>query len=310
MSLCVQHTVEDGADQTLRVLLEYRSKIDLTQQDHAGNTALHKIRKEIPLAVVKLLDNVEADLNTINNEGYTPLAVAIEVGNTEVSGYLLSRTGSKGSGPLHRASFHGNLDLIKMIVERGGVINEVDSRIGETPLYTHLRGSSPSLQIIQYLVDTTKADVNMASTSRRYPIIQACKKYDRGIIHFVVEAGADVNVKDIPEDKLGRTAVHYAAALADEEDLEKLLDLSEIDVNQRDDDGWTPLIWACQQRRTYNFDYVVQVLLNRGADIWDILHPGHEHFDPIGERFGPESEDAQSSEEGVPSENTEEPDDL
>ncbi|KAI1312005.1 hypothetical protein F5Y03DRAFT_390975 [Xylaria venustula] len=67
-------------------------------------------------------------------------------------------------------------------------------------------------------------------------------------IVFLADHGADIGARD----KLGRTAVHYAAALTDEENIEKLLDISGIDVNQRDDDGWTPLIWACQQRTTYN----------------------------------------------------------
>lgn len=312
LALCVQHPPQELPEQTLRALLEYPSRVDLKQQDNAGDTALHKIRRGTPLAVVKLLVNAGAELDMTNHEGYTPLAVAIDAGNVEVSRYLLSKIDSPGSGLLHRAIFGGNQALIQMMVEGGADVNEVDPRTGETPLYAYLTGSNPSLSIVRYLVDVAKTDVNLASTNLRYPIMQACKFFNREIVHFLVEAGADVNVKDASgrspihvlyysqhhdyddidflvehgadlraRDKLGRTAVHYAAALADEDDIETLLDLSGIDINQADDDGWTPLLWACQQRKTFNFDYVAEILINRGADIWVQGKVEDEQWSPL-----------------------------
>ncbi|KAI0184788.1 ankyrin repeat-containing domain protein [Xylaria flabelliformis] len=314
LELCVESVPQGLPDQSLRQLLEYHPRINLSQRDDKGNTALHKIDTLTPLAITKLLVNAGADLNTANHKGYTALMVALEAGNIEVSRYLFSKavslsgTSNISPGLLHRAAFGANLDLIKMVIEAGADVNEIDPRTGETPLYTHLTGS-PSIPIVQYLVDTCKADINLASGDLRYPIIQACSLSNLEIIRFLVEAGADVNVKDCAgrspvhlfyytgsnevdilvdhgadleaTDKLGRTPLHYAAAVGDEKDVEELLKSSKIDVNQRDIDGWTPLMWACLQRKTWNLDYVADVLLARGADIWVRGKVEDEEWSPL-----------------------------
>ncbi|KAH8163300.1 hypothetical protein CIB48_g4930 [Xylaria polymorpha] len=390
LELCTEYVPNKLPDQALRLLLEYYPRIDLHQRDNKGNTALHKIKVWTPLSMVKLLVNAGADLNAVNHKGYTPLMVALQAANVEICRYLFGKTanlpGISGTGSclLHRAAFGANLDLIKMVFEAGADVNEIDPRTGETPLYTHLTGPFTSMPVVQYLVETGKADVNLTGVGSKYPIMQAYKKSPE-IIRFLVEAGANVNVNvkdhagrspihalyyntgytDLAflvdhgadlgaRDKLGRTAVHYAAALADENDVEKLLTLSNIDVNQADDDGWTPLMWASLQRRTWNLDYVAKVLIDRGADIWvrgkvedeewsplklakfhggygswvleqlepvdkskprdltggiarnvlrcmlemDILHPGHENFEGLGERFGPEDDTEPREDDG------------
>ncbi|RYC54519.1 hypothetical protein CHU98_g11694 [Xylaria longipes] len=434
LELCIEFAHhQELPDQALRLLLEYHPRINLKQRDNDGNTALHKIYTSTPLAIVKLLVNAGADLSTVNNKGYTALMIAFEAGNVEVCRYLFSKTGSllgtSGTSPglLHRAVFSANLDLIKLVMEAGADVNEIDPWTGETPLYTYLTTESPSILVVRYLVDTCKANVNLEGGELKYPIIQAYRKSDLEIIRFLIEAGANVNAKDHAgrspihfvyysghndidvlldhganlgaRDKLGRTAVHYTAALGDEKEVEELLKSSKIDVDQRDDDGWTPLMWACLQRKTWNLDYVAEVLMARGADIWargkvedeewsplklarfhggygewvlerlepadkskprfsydeecqeywndefhqsrrgfewkdyycdgcfcdcwgvrwrckeehpqgfdlcfrcyphrDILHPNHEHFDRFGERFGPESEDKEPTEDDV-----------
>ncbi|KAI8966464.1 hypothetical protein F5Y11DRAFT_343524 [Daldinia sp. FL1419] len=91
------------------------------------------------------------------------------------------------------------------------------------------------------------------------------------------ELGADLEARD----KLGRTAVHYVAALGDESDLENLLGESEIDINDTGGDGWTSLMWACQQNRDWNFSYDADVFLDSGADIWARGKIGDEEWSPL-----------------------------
>ncbi|KAI0544424.1 ankyrin repeat-containing domain protein [Xylaria curta] len=314
LELCIESAPQGLPDQSLRQLLEYHPRINLGQRDDEGNTALHKIDAATPLAITKLLVNAGADVRTFNDKGYTALMVALEAGNIEVCRYLFSKsvslsgTSNISPGLLHRAVFGANLDLIKMVIQAGADVNEIDPRTGETPLYTHLTGT-PSIAIVQYLVNTCKTDINLAGGDLGYPIMQACRTTNLEIIRFLVEAGADVNVKDRAgrspihlfyytgsndvnilvdhganleaKDKLGRTALHYAAAIGDEKDVEELLKSSSIDVNQRDNDGWTPLMWACLQRKTWNLDYVADVLLARGADIWVRGKVEDEEWSPL-----------------------------
>ncbi|KAI0453579.1 ankyrin repeat-containing domain protein [Xylaria acuta] len=197
------------------------TEINLSRRDNDGNTALHKIDVSTPLVIVRLL-----------------------AGNVEVCRYLFSRTASwsgmsgTSSGLLHRAVFSADLDAIKMAIEAGAGVNEIDPRTGETPLYTHLTIRSPSILVVRYLADTCKAAVNRVGGHFKYPIMQACKKSDLEIICFLVDTGADPEARD----KLGRTAVHYTAAIGDEEDVEQILRSSKIGVNQKNNDGWTPLM--------------------------------------------------------------------
>ncbi|WP_072802806.1 ankyrin repeat domain-containing protein [Rhodococcoides yunnanense] len=63
-------------------------------------------------------------------------------------------------------------------------------------------------------------------------------------------------------DEFGRTALHYAAAENRINDVRQLL-ADGADVNSRDHQQWTPLIFAAQ----LGFVDVVTVLLNHGADV-------------------------------------------
>ncbi|KAK8097491.1 ankyrin repeat protein [Apiospora sp. TS-2023a] len=83
--------------------------------------------------------------------------------------------------------------------------------------------------------------------------------------HLFEEFGADLSARD----NLGRSALHYAAALGLPSDLDWLAERTTgADINVVDSHGWTPLFWATQQRRPANFNPMVEVLKQHGADLW------------------------------------------
>ncbi|KAI0117939.1 ankyrin repeat-containing domain protein [Nemania sp. FL0031] len=283
--------------------------------DQKDDDALHKINTSTPLAIVKRLLDAGANLGAVNHREYTPLMVATEAGNIEVCRYLFSKRASSAdvkataSDLLPLAAHSGSSELIQMMVEAGADVNQTDPRTGATPLYIYLTTESPDFTVVQYLVKTGKADVNLGGNDLKYPIIQACKTCGLQIIGFLLKSGANVNVEDHEgrrpihvfyyfnctgidllieygadleaRDKLGRTVVHYAAALTDEEVIEKLLKLSNIDVDVEDADGWTPLMWACLQRRPWALGYLVNFLVDRGADIWARGKVEDEEWSPM-----------------------------
>ncbi|KAI1115069.1 ankyrin repeat-containing domain protein [Nemania sp. NC0429] len=299
LELCLQFaSSKEVPEQAMRTLLEYHSRIDLNQRDHNGNTALHDIVDDTPLSVVRALVNAGADFNIANNKNYTPFLVCLDTGNVEVAKYLLSKNASLNNtaiSPLHLTCRGTKLESIKLLVEAGMDVNKVDDRTGETPLYAHLAMGRANLEVVQYLI-ASGADVNKIGGELKYPIIEACASSGEDIIRLLVEAGADINAEDdagrrpvhvlwknrYPDmdvivklgadlkarDKRGRTVVHYGAALCDADDVKKLLDDTGVDANNGDDDGWTPLMWACQQRRDWHMTGIVELLLGRGADIW------------------------------------------
>ncbi|KAK8036573.1 hypothetical protein PG991_001710 [Apiospora marii] len=82
--------------------------------------------------------------------------------------------------------------------------------------------------------------------------------------HLFEEFGADLGARD----NLGRSALHYAAAMGLPSDFAWLAERAGVGVDLVDSRGWTPLFWATQQRRPANFNPMVQVLKEHGADLW------------------------------------------
>ena len=82
--------------------------------------------------------------------------------------------------------------------------------------------------------------------------------------HLFEEFQADLGACD----NLGRSALHYAAALGLPSDVNWLAQRAGDKVNLVDSRGWTPLFWATQQRRPANFTFMVRVLKEHGADLW------------------------------------------
>jgi ankyrin repeat protein len=89
--------------------------------------------------------------------------------------------------------------------------------------------------------------------------------------HFelILDAGANVEVRD----NMGRTALHCATLGSLIDVVERVISLSKGLVDQADNDGWTPLLWAA---RAVGTDYnsatsntkgeIITLLLDRGAD--------------------------------------------
>jgi ankyrin repeat protein len=74
--------------------------------------------------------------------------------------------------------------------------------------------------------------------------------------------GADLDVR-------GRYEVHPLHAAASSGNLEVVRILIEYDpayINARDEDGWTPLLWA-SGRHNFNDGSVLRLLLEHGADL-------------------------------------------
>jgi ankyrin repeat protein len=72
--------------------VEHGAKIDI--RDQGNNTPLHKAcERNSTLTVVKLLMDHGASLTAINNNGETPLDVAVKNDKTNIAGYLRGANG-------------------------------------------------------------------------------------------------------------------------------------------------------------------------------------------------------------------------
>ncbi|KAH6845405.1 ankyrin repeat-containing domain protein [Chaetomium sp. MPI-CAGE-AT-0009] len=308
-----------SSEPLLKVLLEYNPELDAKDGD--GMTALHRaIYKS--LSLVEALVHRGADLEIRDTCGCTSLGLASLGGHTEVAKYLISAkakinvVGGWRGGPLHHACHAQDLDMLKLLIEKGGDVSLVDPVYG-TPLQLTLRrrrDDPAGDEFIRYLVDEAGADVtgpggylgsalhvaclydtpeflktfldrdidaNVADFLDRLPIHHATFRTVKHV-EQLLSSGADIRAKD----RLGRTILHTAVTSGRLDVVQKVLSMTSGLVNEPDLDGWTPLHWAlrkCDHWGIVSTDRaaIIQLLIDEGADVLATGHCCHEEWSPL-----------------------------
>ena len=225
-----------------------------------GLTLLH-LAADRNLQIVKLLVANGAVLDA-RELGWkrTPLLMTI---NPLVVNYLLESGADvhavdpeTGLTALHMASFGGENELIRLLLEEGLDINAQYKHAGSPLHCAALRNQQDSVELL------IKSGANVASraSSGRTPLHEASYFADRGIAEFLILSGADVHATD----NEGLTPLHKAARRPKDGPLMmKFLLEAGAEVNGRSISGVTPLQIAIELCRGHN----VEFLLANGADM-------------------------------------------
>lgn len=150
--------LQQGADQTIKDnegfnALDYATAAGLrdlvvvlseakgiSQKDDHGNTSLHQLVYNGQSETVKaLLQQDNSNINEVNNEGQTPLVLAVQNSNIGIVEQLI-QAGAKinisllnGNSPLHYAAAIGNRFIAKLLIDNGANINALNA-YSESPL--------------------------------------------------------------------------------------------------------------------------------------------------------------------------------
>ncbi|ENH71719.1 Ankyrin-1 [Fusarium oxysporum f. sp. cubense race 1] len=211
--------------------------------------------------------------------------------------------------PLHEACRFGSLAMVRSLIDREMDVNSCCEGVYGTPLISAtLRRdllSSPLASDIIALLLVNGACPRSTGGLFQYPLISAClacptdtvrlllnsdtstqdqDSLNRKVVHLACyNSLAVLNLLEIPDsdfaaaDVLGRVPLHYAVMTGDVELVEVVLERSErigISIDAKDDDGWTPLLWAARAARIWNRQLetefssssVISLLLKHGAD--------------------------------------------
>ncbi|KAK8925050.1 Ankyrin-1 [Metarhizium anisopliae] len=221
----------------------------------------------------------------------------------------LSTPVEKWGAPLHAACEIGTLRTVELLLQSGSDVNlDCRNAIG-TPLMatssrTHCEDDADKEKIFRLLLEKG-ADPTLRGGFSSYPIISASLGCKSGIVKSLLNRKVSIDVQDscgrkpahvacynslevlallrVPDsdfaikDAVGRVPLHYAVLSGQVDLLKEVLARSMrvgVDVNVRDKDGWTPLLWAARaaniavwgDRRAVHHDETVTFLLDHGAD--------------------------------------------
>ncbi|UKZ96458.1 uncharacterized protein TrAFT101_011247 [Trichoderma asperellum] len=256
-------------------------KLEIEKVDENGSMLLHKIGKRTSVSMVKTLVESKAPIDREDQDGYTPLAIAINKGNEAVAKYLIEFGASvnifdpRFGSILHLACANGSLDLVKLVIEAGADLETVDPLYGESLLYTALgiEDSAARIKMVRYLVDQVKAPINSLGGRFGYPIIRAAHMLGSSdstgtrILKYLIRRKADLNVAD----DQGRRAVHLASKALYNDGIRALV-AAGANTNASDKFGRMPLHFAASVEWSDCLDYLLDKFGNTDVNVMDVDH--------------------------------------
>ncbi|KAL8789145.1 MAG: hypothetical protein Q9195_006966 [Heterodermia aff. obscurata] len=273
----------------------YQKLADVTGFKSIHFAALFDLARLVPALL-------QAGYNTrvVDRKKRTPLTYAAEFGHEAVAELMLRDAGicdENGYTPLHFASENGNESIVKLLLNYEGIdMNAQDFLCHDTPL--NLAIENGHKRVVRLLLERDEIDVSRGPFGNRKTALMSCAiSGSDGVLQQLLKRNdVDLNCKnDRGETALmlaiqrGNTKVfkrllrtpsvevHHkyhknitllilavSNYLASEDLVELILNRKDIDVNCKDEDGRTALMWnATTTRGNASADYISRRLLER-----------------------------------------------
>jgi ankyrin repeat protein/L-ascorbate metabolism protein UlaG (beta-lactamase superfamily) len=214
---------------------------DVNVQSESNTTPLHSAAAAGDTSIAGLLLEHGAVLDAIDDAGWTPLSMAA-LSSIDMTRFLLEKGAAVNfkicthpepctcqnnfMTPLHCAVQSGNVDIVKLLVERGAKIN-VQDEDGMTPLHSAIREGNQD--IAMYILDKG-AEIDMRDVRfSRTELHTAAITGQKMLVQALIERGADIHARD-DENKTPREYALYHKFYK----IAELLDEGKEVVNESD----------------------------------------------------------------------------
>jgi ankyrin repeat protein len=221
---------------------------------------LHRAAKENTVDITRSLIARGDDVNSRDEDGYTPLHLAAGNNSLDVarllvdSGADINTKDEDGDTPLHLSGWNNSLDVARLLIDSdAGIYAKNDD--GWTALHTAAEDNS--LDVATFLIDRG-AEIDAKNNDGWSPLHIAVGNNSLDVARLLADRGADINTKD--ED--GWSPLHLAAQ-ENSLDVARLLTEHGAEIEAKDNDGWAPLHTAAQN----NSLDVARLLIEKDADI-------------------------------------------
>ena len=216
------------------------------------------------------------------------LKLLLDNGGREYINYEYPRVpGTPKETLLHKAAAHGNVEIVKLLLDYGADVNARNEH-GETPLFDtmyidHSDGYNDKYDQVVDLLLKYGADINAVNNEGNTPILAASSTdiLDNARIEKLFNIGVDVNISNNKGENLLMLCFYYP----EDEFFEysALIKQSTIEtINAQDINGRTPLMRAIidavenDNAEDAGVMEFIEELLNAGADINIVDNNGYD----------------------------------
>ena len=230
----ISHNGDAGA---ARVLLVHGAVVDA--RDNKDSTPLHVASQRGNADVARVLLEHGANIDTRNKEDQTPRHLLLAMWSDKPLHYYTIRfflergadvdaVDDNHSSLLHVASFYGNVEVVRLLLERGANTNVRNSE-GQTPLHRILVKFEDKdvLGAIQLLLLEHGADVDALDNDHSTPLHLASQYGSVRATRLLLEYGANVHL----QNNDGHTPSQVASAKGHEELARLLSEHSQTEKN-------------------------------------------------------------------------------
>lgn len=266
----------EASESMLELLLG--SKADASLANQEGLAPVHKFARGGLAAQLRMLLKAGADPSVKDKHNRQPIQYAAKTNEATVQALLdfdaeVNVTGSDWPSPIVYASSEANLQVLKLLLDRGADAKSEDpGNPGWTALHAACKRSDPAPAFAELLIEHG-ADVNAVTkiskttplhnavgsaaivqlllregafvdpqdTDDKTPLMTACSNLNSArVVEILIKAGADPMIKD---KSWGATSIHYSCY---SDELAPIVINSGKcdDLNVKNKHGYSPLIYA------------------------------------------------------------------
>ncbi|XP_050344611.1 ankyrin-3-like [Nymphalis io] len=250
---CLHEAAANDSYESLQLILKHKYIRPLVET-HEGYTALYlACRYERSIQTIKaILESVPDIANYGSNDYDTPLHFSSDQGRVEVvqllldHGAIIDVQDFDGDTPLHHAALSKQYEVLALLLY-AGADPELKNDANYLPFHLACyRGCFDVVTTLYLFIN----DVNEVTINGDSPLILATQGFNDEIVKFLLERGADPDLKNFLQDLVSKmdfsslspiksNALNLAARNNDVEAVERLL--KKINPNCIDNRGWTCL---------------------------------------------------------------------